>query len=54
MRAKVIFAAFALAFTPGLALAACSGYGHDQVTMSCPDGQTFDAATQSCTASPTG
>ncbi|MEM6387172.1 MAG: hypothetical protein AAF718_13145 [Pseudomonadota bacterium] len=54
MRVKLLLATLIVAATPGLALAMCSGYGHDQVTMSCPDGQTFDVTTSSCKATPTG
>ena len=54
MRVKLLLATFIVAATPGLALAACSGYGHDQVTMSCPEGQQFDTSTQSCKVLPTG
>ncbi|MEM7719534.1 MAG: hypothetical protein AAF222_10035 [Pseudomonadota bacterium] len=54
MRVKLLLATLVVAATPGLALAMCSGYGHDQVTMSCPEGQSFDATSQSCKALPTG
>ena len=54
MRVRLLLAALITAATPGLALAMCSGYGHEQVTMSCPEGQSFDAATESCKPLPTG
>ncbi len=54
MRVRLLLAATVLAVSPGLALAMCSGYGHEQVTMSCPEGQTFDTATESCKPLPTG
>lgn len=54
MKVRLLIASLITAATPGLALAMCSGYGHEQVTMSCPQGETFDAATQSCKAVPTG
>lgn len=54
MRVKLLLATLVVAATPGLALAMCSGYGHDQTAMSCPEGQTYDAATQRCAATPTG
>ncbi|MGR3513790.1 MAG: hypothetical protein ACU0GG_13590 [Paracoccaceae bacterium] len=54
MRVKLLLATLVVAATPGLALAMCSGSKHEQVTMSCPEGQTFDAATESCKLLPTG
>ena len=54
MRVRLLIATLAVAATPGLALAMCSGYGHEKVTMSCPDGQAFDAETSTCKALPTG
>jgi len=52
MKAKLAVAALALAFIPGLAAAQCFG-DHQQVTMSCPEGQVFDTEQQSC-ITPTG
>lgn len=54
MRVKLLLATLVVAATPGLAMAYCSGAKHEQVTMSCPDGQTFDVATESCKLIPTG
>lgn len=54
MRVRLLIATLAVAATPGLAMAYCSGSKHDQVTMSCPVGQVFDAETASCKALPTG
>jgi len=54
MRVKLLLATLVVAATPSLALAMCSGYGHDQTAMSCPEGQTYNAATQRCAATPTG
>ena len=54
MRVKLLLATLVVSATPGLAMAYCSGSKHEQVTMSCPEGQTFDTATESCTATPTG
>ena len=54
MRARVLFVALALTAAPGLVFAQCSGGQHDQVTMSCPEGQTFDINTQTCLPPATG
>ena len=55
MRARLLVAVIALAATPGLALAmGCSGYGHEEVTMSCPEGQAFDTETRTCKPPATG
>lgn len=55
MKVRLLLATLITAATPGLALAMCSGYGHEQqATMSCPEGQTYDAATQNCTPPATG
>ena len=54
MRVKLLLATLVVAATPGLAMAYCSGSKHEQVTMSCPEGQTFDTATETCKALPTG
>lgn len=48
MKARLLIAALLVAGTPGIALAFCSG-SHDQMTMSCPEGQVFDTETQTCT-----
>lgn len=56
MRARLLFTVLALTAAPGLALAGggCSGFEHDQVTMSCPEGQSFDIDTQTCKPPATG
>lgn len=54
MRVKLLLATLVVAATPGLAMAYCSGTKHDQTAMSCPEGQSYDAATQTCKATPTG
>ncbi|MDG4648067.1 carbohydrate-binding module family 14 protein [Roseibacterium sp. SDUM158017] len=48
MSIKTILAAFVLAAAPGLAMAECSWGSMQQTTMSCSDGTSWDAATQSC------
>ena len=52
MKTKLAAVALVLAFVPGLAAAQCFGE-HEQVTMSCPEGQIFDTEAQSC-ITPTG
>jgi len=48
MRIKTTLAAFVLMAMPGFAFAECNwGAAHD-VTMSCAEGTTWDAATQAC------
>lgn len=48
MRITALLAAIAFLSLPTLAAAECSwGMGHE-VTMSCTDGATWDADTQSC------
>lgn len=54
MRMKLLLATLVVAAAPGLAMAQCFGDKHEQVTMSCPEGQTFDTATESCKPLPTG
>lgn len=54
MRLRLLFTVVAMTTAPGLAMAMCSGKDHEQVTMSCPDGQTLDATTQTCMPAPTG
>ncbi len=54
MKTKVLLATLVLAVAPSLAVAAgCSGHNKDQITMSCPEGQTHDVETNSC-ITPTG
>ena len=54
MRARLLFTVLALTAAPVIAMAECSGFGHDVVTMSCPDGHTFDTNTKTCLPSVTG
>ena len=54
MRAKLLIAVIALSAAPGLALAKGCSYGHDEVTMSCPEGLSFDAESQTCKPPATG
>jgi hypothetical protein len=53
MRVRIFLATMIVAATPGLALAMCAG-DHEKVTMSCPEGQAFDAESSTCKALPTG
>jgi hypothetical protein len=46
MKIKALLAIFALSFTPGLALAACSG--EDHAAISCAEGHSYDVATKAC------
>lgn len=52
MKVKLLLSVMALAALPTLAAAQCFG-DHEQVTMSCPEGQIFDTEKQSC-ITPTG
>lgn len=52
MRIKTLLAAFILAAAPGLAFAECS-WGARDVTMSCAEGTSWDAASQTCVATAT-
>ena len=54
MKIRLLLTALILGIAPGLAAAQCSGYGHQEVTMSCPEGQSYDAASESCKPTPTG
>ena len=54
MKARLLLASFVLAVAPGLAMAmGCNGAHSEQVTMSCPEGQTFDVEANAC-ITPTG
>ena len=54
MKTKVLLATLVMTLAPSLALAmGCSSHEKEQVTMSCPEGQTLDVETNSCIA-PTG
>lgn len=48
MKTKTILAALALAVAPSLAFAACSGFKHEDVAMSCAPGSVWDAESRSC------
>ena len=45
---KTIFTALLITVAPALAYAQCSGGHSDQLVMSCPQGQMFDADTDKC------
>lgn len=51
---KNVCVALLMMVTPGLAFAQCIGDHSEQVVMSCPQGQTFDASTEKCVAPTTG
>ena len=51
MKTAALLAALVMTLTPSAVLAMCEG--HDEVTMSCPEGQTFDSESRSC-ITPTG
>ena len=54
MKAKLLLVTLVLATAPSFALAQCFGdHAKEQVTMSCPEGQTFDTESNSC-ITPTG
>ena len=54
MKARLLLATFVLATAPGLALAmGCNGYHSEEITMSCPEGQTLDVQSNTC-ITPTG
>ena len=54
MKARLLLATIVLAAAPGLAMAmGCSSDHKEQITMSCPEGQTLDVETNSC-ITPTG
>jgi hypothetical protein len=46
MKIKTLLAVLALSFTPGLAMASCTG--EDHAAMSCAEGHSYDQATKSC------
>lgn len=52
MKAKIVLAFAIIVSAPGLAMATCYG-GHEDVVMSCPQGQSFDPETKTC-ITPTG
>ena len=55
MKAKLFLTTFVLVAAPAMAIAEGCGFGHykEQITMSCPQGQTFDQDSKSC-IKPTG
>lgn len=48
MSIKTLLAALVLTAAPGLAMAECSWGSNHEVTMSCSEGMTWDAGTQTC------
>lgn len=48
MRIKTLLAAFVLMVVPGFAYADCSSSSAHDATMSCAQGTSWDAASQSC------
>lgn len=49
MKMKTLLAALAITVAPTLAFAECSwGKAHETTAMSCAEGATWDAATQTC------
>jgi hypothetical protein len=48
MSIKTLLAALVLTAAPGLAMAECSWGSAHQTTMSCAEGTTWDAGTQTC------
>ncbi len=53
MRIKTLLAAFVMMAAPGFAYAECSWGKSHEVTMSCAEGTSWDAASQSCVTSAT-
>ncbi len=57
MKIKTTIAAFILLLSPAAAFAyGCNGADHakEEITMSCTEGTTFDAATNTCVADTIG
>jgi hypothetical protein len=48
MLVKSLLAAFVLMAAPGMAFADCSWGASHEVTMSCAEGMTWDAGSQTC------
>lgn len=48
MKRITFAAAVVMGLAPGIALAEGCGFGHQTQAMSCPQGQTYDPATQAC------
>ncbi|MCV6592939.1 MAG: hypothetical protein OIF48_08315 [Silicimonas sp.] len=54
MKTKTLLATLVLSLAPGLALAmGCSDHIKEEITMSCPEGQSLDVKTNTC-ITPTG
>ena len=51
---KTTVAVLALTALPGLAIAQCSGSHSQQASMSCAEGMTYDAETNTCVPVVTG
>lgn len=54
MRTRLLLAAAVLAALPSLAIAECVGGHSNDIVMSCPEGQTYDADTRTCIPPTTG
>jgi len=54
MNTKIILAALALTFAPGIASAMGCGSDHIKQTSSCQSGTSWDEASGTCVAAPTG
>lgn len=54
MKLRMLFAATALAFAPGLAIAQGCGWHSDKTAMSCAEGMTLDPETNTCVKVVTG
>lgn len=53
MRIKTLLAAFVMMAVPGFAYAECSWGQSHEVTMSCAEGTSWDASSQSCVTTAT-
>ena len=51
---RTILAACLVLLTPGLAIAQCTGKGHQDTAMSCAEGLMLDPETQTCVPLATG
>ncbi|MDU8944983.1 hypothetical protein [Ovoidimarina sediminis] len=45
---KTVLFALLLSALPTLSFAMCSGYGHQEATMSCADGSIWDTEKKAC------
>ena len=53
MKLKCVFAAIAMTFASAAMAGAGCGHGHEKQAMSCADGFTWDAESQSCVSQTT-